>query len=50
MRRSQVVPENSLIGAVLEEIMVSEFAEEPEELKTALTKWGGGSTGFRVGR
>jgi hypothetical protein len=47
MRTSQVVHENSVFGVVLEEIMASEFAEEHEELKTALTKWGGGR-GFQM--
>jgi ribulose 1,5-bisphosphate carboxylase large subunit-like protein len=29
-------------------IRVSDYAEEPAELKTALTKWGGGRTGFQM--
>jgi ribulose 1,5-bisphosphate carboxylase large subunit-like protein len=36
------------IDAVMEGIKVSDYAEEHEELKTALTKWGAGKTGFQV--
>jgi ribulose 1,5-bisphosphate carboxylase large subunit-like protein len=32
----------------IEGIKVSEYAEEHEEPKTALTKWGGGRTGFQM--
>ncbi|WXG47565.1 MAG: hypothetical protein WED05_13060 [Candidatus Atabeyarchaeum deiterrae] len=36
------------IDAVMQGIKVSEYAEEHEELKTALTKWGTGKTGFQM--
>jgi hypothetical protein len=36
------------IDAVMQGIKFSDYAEEHEELKTALTKWGGGRTGFQM--
>lgn len=36
------------IDAVMQGIKVSDYAEEHEELKTALTKWGAGKTGFQA--
>ncbi|WXG47762.1 MAG: RuBisCO large subunit C-terminal-like domain-containing protein [Candidatus Atabeyarchaeum deiterrae] len=36
------------IDAVMQGTKVSEYAEEHEELKTALTKWGTGKTGFQM--
>lgn len=36
------------INAVIQGIKVSVCAEEHEELKTALTKWGAGKTGFQL--
>jgi ribulose 1,5-bisphosphate carboxylase large subunit-like protein len=32
----------------MERIKVSDYVEEHEELKTALTKWGTGKTGFQM--
>ncbi|WXG44928.1 MAG: hypothetical protein WED04_13010 [Promethearchaeati archaeon SRVP18_Atabeyarchaeia-1] len=37
-----------VIDAVMQGVKVSEYAEEHEELKTALTKWGTGKTGFQM--
>nr|MDO8098133.1 RuBisCO large subunit C-terminal-like domain-containing protein [Candidatus Njordarchaeota archaeon] len=36
------------IDAVMAGVKVSDYAEEHEELKTALTKWGTGKTGFQM--
>ncbi|WXG47551.1 MAG: hypothetical protein WED05_12990 [Candidatus Atabeyarchaeum deiterrae] len=36
------------IDAVMQGIKVSDYAEDHEELKTALTKWGAGKTGFQM--
>jgi ribulose 1,5-bisphosphate carboxylase large subunit-like protein len=34
------------IDAVMQGIKVSDYAEKHDELRTALTKWGTGKTGF----
>jgi hypothetical protein len=36
------------IGAGMQDIKVSDHAEEHEELKTTHTKWGGARTGFQM--
>jgi ribulose 1,5-bisphosphate carboxylase large subunit-like protein len=36
------------VDAVMQGITVSDYAEEHEELKTALTKWGDARTGFQM--
>jgi ribulose 1,5-bisphosphate carboxylase large subunit-like protein len=32
----------------MQRVEVADYAEEHEELKTALIKWGGGRTGFQT--